>query len=389
MKVWLTLALAGALVACTPRPEPREAFDTTTRATMEDIVAELRVLLPLAASDERFAAPEHRAAVERSLRALASAGGRLDRHGASGDAAFGVLSHALAEDTADALARWQDGRPDEARFLVQELVEDCVGCHSRLAGPSSAELGPRLLEEVDREALDGREWARLLVATRQFDAALAAYEALLAEPTGTVTRLDIESLLVDYLVVCVRVTGDLPRARATVDAVASRSDLPRYLRGELAGWSAALAELEGAEPEGTPLERARVWLAPRGRPEGGESVLLTGRDRLIHDLVASAALYEFVASESEATPDELAEAYYGLGAAELRISRSLWLSPADAYLEASIRSAPESDWAARSYDLLELHTLFEYQGSAGLDVPEDVRLHLEELRELVEVGGAR
>ena len=38
---------------------------------------------------------------------------------------------------------------------------------------------------------------------------------------------------------------------------------------------------------------------------------------------------------------------------ETRASRSLWLSEADVYLDASVRSAPGSPYAARAYDLLE------------------------------------
>ncbi|MGI9431558.1 MAG: hypothetical protein ACR2PQ_05055 [Myxococcota bacterium] len=376
----------GLLLACTGSPEE---FDTATRATMGDIVAELRVLLPLTASDERFAAPEHHEAVSSSLRALAAAGARLDRHGSQGDAAFGVFGHALAEDTSDALARWEAGRPGEARFLVEGLTEDCVGCHSRLAGPSSPELGPLLLEEVDRSTLAGQEWAQLLVATRQFDAALEAYEEILSAPEGPVTRLDLESVLVDYLVVCVRVSRDLGRARETIDRVAQRADIPRYLGVMLGSWSASLEEIEARGSTGNGLEQARVLLSATyvaGVDSAG--MLRIGRERLIEDLVASGDLYEFVASHPDATPLEMAEAYHWLGATELRIARSLWLSPADAYLDASIRAAPASEWAAASFDLLELHTMFEYEGSAGLHVPEDVREHLEELRALLESSAA-
>jgi len=382
---WILVAGLCLLLACAG---PAEPFETATRATMEDIVAELRVLLPLTASDERFAAPEHQEAVSESLRALAAAGARLDRHGSeAGDVAFGVFGHALAEDTSDALARWEAGRPGEARFLVEGLTEDCVGCHSRLAGPSSTELGPQLLAEVDRSRVAGQEWAQLLVATRQFDAALEAYEAILYAPAGPVTRLDLESVLVDYLVVCVRVTGDLSRARATVDRVAQRTDLPRYLGVMLVAWGTSLEEIEARDAAGNGLERARVLLSAADA-SGADSpgMFRIGRDRLIDDLVASGDLYEFVANQPGATPLEQAEAYHGLGATELRIARSLWLSPADAYLEASIRAAPDSDWAAESFDLLELHTMFEYEGSAGLHVPEDVREHLDELRALLDAS---
>jgi hypothetical protein len=379
----LAILLMGGLAACVRAPSETGAFDEKTRATMADIVAELRVLLPLASSEERFAAPANAETVTASLRALADTAGRLERHGETGDAAFGFMSRSLAHDAGDAFGRWEAGRPAEARFLVQELVEDCVGCHSRLKGPSSAELGPSLLVDVDSETLDEREWARLLVATRQFGAALDVYESVLGSPEGPITRLDLESVVVDYLVVCVRVSGDLARARATLELVAARSDLPRYLAVQVAGWSDSLVQLEAREPLGSALEQTRALLAPASAAEPVVAPMFDRR-RLIHDLVASGLLHEYVRTHPDAPPEKRAEAYYWLGVTELRVHRSLWLSPADAYLEASIRSAPASQWAADAYLLLEAHTLFEYEGSSGLHLPDETLRRLDELRETLE-----
>lgn len=378
--LWMVvLASAGwAAAACAPRgPESREAFDTETRATMAGIADALRTLLPLAASEERFAAPENRVLVEGALQRLAGSAEALDRHGESGDAAFAALAEGLKQDAAEGLERFERGRPEEARFLVRELTHDCVGCHARLAGPSSPGLGASLVEGLDPHSVTPAEWAEILVATRQFERALDAYEALFAADEGSLRRVDLEPLLVDYLIVAVRVERDLPRAEATLSRVVERRDLPVYLARHVRRWRDDLAALRQAPPPADPVARAAELAgSARSRPA-------VGRSDLIHDLVASGLLHAYVHDHPEPSP-QAARAYYLLGVTELHIRRSLWVSPADAYLETAIRMEPDAEWAPDAYELLEAHTYWEFQGSSGHELPEDVEERLEELRGLVE-----
>jgi hypothetical protein len=80
----------------------------------------------------------------------------------------------------------------------------------------------------------------------------------------------------------------------------------------------------------------------------------------------------------------LAEAYYLLGVAESYISRSLWVSETAFFLETAIHLAPKSVHARQAYAFLEQYVLAGYTGSAGLHLPADVRVHLAELRRLLD-----
>jgi hypothetical protein len=378
---WLVIAGGGlALSSCAePGPEAPEAFDQGTRARMSEIAEDLRLLLPLSVSEERFAAEENRPRIEAALQRLAEDSLGLESHGGRGDAAFSELAGSLSRDVSDGLRRYEDGEVEEARFLVQELVENCVGCHSRREGPSSPALGPTLLAGIDRRDLSDAEWARLLVATRQFDAALDTYEESFGAEDSAAGRIDTEALAVDYLVVCVRVKGDLVRARHGLALLGGRADLPEYLSDVVAAWEASLARLAEVPAAGTDtLARARDLAASEGEPAP-----LVDRSRLIEDLVASGLLHDYVHAHPEPSP-EAAEAYYLLGATELRIRPSFWVAPADAYLEAAIRMAPGALWAPEAFGLLEASSLLEYQGSAGEELPPDVQLRLDDLARLIE-----
>ena len=369
-------AMACAWLA--PGPAPSAApTGTATVSAMAEIVAALRVALPLSLSAERFEAPANRAALETSLEALRAGAQQLESHGRSQDASFAYLSRSLARDAEDIKRRFDDGRLDESRFLLGTLVEDCVGCHSRLPSAKDSDLGAALYREVDTTQLTGIERARLEVATRQFEAALDRYEALLAAPDASPAELDVEGVVNDYLTVAIRVRQDLPRARAGLAAFAARPDVPSYLATLLATWVSACDSLAGSLAAADPLaEAVRV-------SEQGAALERYPRDRaaLVHELVASSLLLRYVAAHPEPSLDG-AHAYFLLGVAELASGRSAWLSEAQDYLETAIRMAPGSDWAKRAYVVLEEETLADYSGSGGVHVPPDVRQELRELHRI-------
>jgi len=379
------LALALLLIpACADGPSSgpsptSEAERRETRSTMAEILAALSVALPLSLSDERFSDPANHDTLQTALETLAANAAALQDHGQAEEAGFRYLGRSLAEDSRAIALRFDEGRDREARFLLSQLTEDCVACHSRLPSPEASSLGRVLLQEMDVDGLAPEERVQLEVATRQFDAALAGYEQLFRASDTAPVRADVEGLLTDYLVLAIRVEDDLPRARRTLEAFAARGDLPRYLERNVNAWIGELAELERSPETGPPVERARALLDEARR----RSDFPADRTVLVYDLVASGILYRF-ATEHREPSAQLAEAYYLLGVAEARIRRSAWLFESEFYLETAIRMAPESPFAALAYAQLEEETLAGYSGSSGLHLPADVQANLEELRALVD-----
>jgi hypothetical protein len=343
-----------------------------TGTAMVEIADALRVVLPLSLSAERFSAPENQAALSSSLAALRAGAHELESHGRSQDASFAYLSRSLARDAEEIKRRFDGGRLDETRFLLGALVEDCVDCHSRLPGEGDSARGRSLFEALDTSQLTPLEQARLALATGQSEAALERYEELLRDPAASPADLDLDGVLSDALAVAIRVREDLPRAKRMLEAFAARPDVPAYLATLVARWIAACDSLQDSIGGERSLSEAERVL------DEGELLSRRGRSRagLVHQLVASHLLLEYVASRPE-LPRDAAHAYFLLGVTELRSGVE-----AEAYLEAAIRTAPGSDWAKRSYVLLEEQTLASYSGSGGVHVPPEVRQRLKELQRI-------
>ena len=368
------LVLAGCAGEPAPQPEPRRE---ETRATMADLVTALREVLPLALSEQRFSAPEHEAQVAHALAYLRASASALERHGRDESATFRYLSYKQARDAEEIERRFLRGRPDEARFLLGELVDDCVGCHASLPGDRGSALGRSLFRDVARGSLEPAERVRLLIAMRESDAAMGEIETLLRDPHVSPASLDLRGFLGDYLRLAIRVRQRPQRAREALREFAARPDLPHYLQEILDAWVDALAELELGHSPGDELARAQAILRE------GQALRRFPADRsgLVHDLAAATLLQRFLEQTRHGSL-ESAEAYYLLGLAELRSELSPWRLQGDLYLETAIRSAPDSRWAREAFAVLEETTLAGYSGSGGTDLPPDVARWLGELRRL-------
>jgi len=377
---WAVLLAGGVFTAAVAGASPQAAESKETRATMGEIFQALAEVLPPSLDEQRFADPAQRDAILAALTSLSAGGAKLEAHGRQRDAGFGFLSRSLARDTEEIRRRYADGRTEEARFLLHEVTQDCVACHSRLPSQHDASLGRRLMAEERVAALPLDERARLEFATRQFERAEATHEALLASPDYPPSDLDLGGTLDEYLELCLRVRRDHERPARTLERFAARADVSPRLRARTLRWVASLREIAARKRAATPLAEAQALIAvAQDRARFPDE-----RDALVYDLAASGELHRF----ADATPagPEAALAYFRLGEIESRIGRSFWLSQTEAYLETSIRMAPGEPFAPQALAQLQEFLVSGYTGSGGRQVPKDVQIRLAELRSLVQAA---
>jgi hypothetical protein len=349
------------------------------RATMNEVFEAIAQLLPLSLDDARFASAAEKPKIEASLKTLAAASGDIEAHTGARDTGFGQISRSLSRDIAEIRMRYAIGHYPEAQFYVSQLTENCVACHGRLPKARDFPLARKLTDQPDLQALEPRERARLLVATRQFDAALALWEKRMADPSVPPAELDLDGELLSYMVVSIRVQRDYARTQRTLETFARRPDVPRYLAMDLRAWIAQVAELAPSANAEPTLARAREQFA-RGR---ALSVYPADRIALVYDLSASSILHRLIVQKKSGKA-ELAEAYYLLGAIDARLEQGAWVSETEQHLESAIRTDPGGPLADKAYAELEEYTVFAYGGASGETVPPDVAARLEELRKLVD-----
>jgi hypothetical protein len=356
-------------------PEPKVTSDT--HEIMGEIFGAMRELLPLSVQTEELSNPSRRDQVASSIRTLSRNSGMLAAHVGGKDAQLQFLARSITADAHELERAYQEERFERAAFLLRNLTENCVVCHTRLSSEKDSPVTQGFIDEIVFDGLELEPRATLQIATRQFDSALDTLERLFASSISPVTML---GPLTDYLVVSIRVKRDYERPIPTLERFAVRPDLWTQLRAEVETWVEALPELKVRASGDPDVATARSLLG-----EARQMVDFPADRRwLAHLVVASDILERYIDSHPPPDP-HLAEAYYLLGITEARIGRNYWVTPAPFLLETSIRMSNGESFAADAFALLEQELLMSYEGSDYEEIPADERVVLDELEAMLDL----
>lgn len=373
-----SLLLAAALSATPDAGTP----PAPTRATMRDAFLSLTGLLPVTATRAAVKDPKNAATISRGLETLAELRHAFPEDPKAQEPATAALSTLFARYAADTQRRFEAGESEAVGLRVRTLTSLCFTCHSRERAPADfADVHQRL----DAMTLAPLEKAQVLAATRQFDAALAAYRALLdAKPEGERALLEYARALQDTMAILIRVKDDAKATAALLDELQKREDLPPFMRGTLAAWRADVAawqkeKFDALKASPDALFRRAQELVQKAN--GGRTFLSDER-RDVPYLRASGYLNLALAKNPRLKTRGEALALLGVCAGALR-SPLLW--DVDLlFFEACVRENPKTKLARRCFQQLSDRVYLGYTGSAGTHLPEDEFERLTELRALAE-----
>lgn len=350
-----------------------------TQVQMDKIFAALTSVLPLSLNGEEYEKPANRKRIEQSLKSLSDEAAKLQAHAAGQDRTFAFISSSLAKDAQDIYRWYSRGSYGESRYLLHNLTENCIACHSRLPSGKMFPAAAGFFKDINISSLPLVEQAQLQMATRQFDAAMKSYESIFKSPEIHTSEIIMMDGFVDYLKLSIRVKKDLKRPVPVLGGMLKRADLPRFVSLQISQWIRSLDRLAKVSVKsGSELTVARGIISRAQK----SSEYPMDRSQLVDFIFASRLLNTYVQEKDvpgKKSRLDLAEAYYLLGLTESLIGRSYWLSQTDFYLETAVRSAPKSRFAEKAYALLEEQVLVEYSGSGGTDIPADMQKTLDEL----------
>ncbi|MBW2714987.1 MAG: hypothetical protein JRD03_02875 [Deltaproteobacteria bacterium] len=374
-----------AVIGCGDEPvqtenvfnQPPPTGDEYTRSVMREIFEGIRVALPASVDREVFEKPRNQGEIYAALDILARNATLLEDHFQGSDAQLGFLARSIERDAVEANTAYIHGQYARSAFVLRQIVENCVVCHTRLPADRGSLVAEGFVDEGVMASLPPKPKSTLLIATRQFDEALDALESVfndwLTHPAVLLGPLT------DYLVVSIRVKGDYERPIPALETFSKREDLWPSLREDVDEWIVALPSLQERAASASTVASARAIIEEGDTlDENGD-----GQGSLLHFIVASSILERYIAAHPVASP-ELGEAFYLRGILETRIGRNYWVSTAPFFLEESIRSAPSEPSAEEALAVLERELFALYEGSDVEELPAEEVVHLAELRALIE-----
>lgn len=350
--------------------------DAKARSIMHSIYTPLSELLPFSMDYKKFSDPANRDVIKKNINELQANVHNLESHAKSRTAGFRFLSHSFARDVKEIKTWYELGRFEEAQFVIHNLTENCIACHSQQPSHKDFSQATDLTKKVEIAKLPLMEKAQLLVATRQFDEALKTYEDFFKSTELSPAQMALMQAFPDYLKVAIRVKGDLKRPIPVLEQWSKREGVPAYMQAHIKEWISSLQTVSRKNLMKNPSLANAKKLMKLGQTD---IISARSREKLIYFISASSILLQLVNTRTT-KPEEFAEAYYLLGLCESVIGRSFWISQTELFLESAIRADPGSSVAKKAYKELEEQLYGEFSGSSGTHIPDDVNQMLKDLK---------
>lgn len=379
-RIWLSVAVAAVALGILGTNDTARSDWTeqeATRDTMQVIFESLHYLFQIDLAGGSFDSPRNREQVLVALRELDDQSAILASHGFSEDASGLFLASVLERYSLLMLRNFEQGETERVQELLYGLTDVCIACHTRLPSSDDSPVAKQFVDSRAIASLPLERKARIEVATRRFDDALATLETLLeSEDRGDPATL--ERAIRTYLTVSVRVKGDMERPIPILEAIEERDAGRPAWRRDVGSWIHSLRRYRDKPFIVDPLVSARESIDAAAELDPARQ-----RGALVDYLAASSLLHRYLVS-SPHDVTAISEAHYLLGLAEYRIYEEDWLPQAELYLEVAIVLAPHAPWAEDAYALLVEKIRRTYAGVPDDQLPPDVVERLIELRQAID-----
>ena len=352
---------------------------------MQALYRSLADLLTDVTSDRRFNDPARRATIQKNVDELARLSHDVARTmapAADPDPTVQIISALMGSEVKRASKELRRGNRSYARSILRNVPSYCIACHTRNAtGPQFSQLSI----EPAKGALSALERSEFYAATRQFDRAQGELNRLIQSPTGPESSTwDWERAVRQALVLAVRVKKSPEQAMTVVNAVLGAAHAPAFLKEDAKGWLSSIKDWQN--------ESSRKFTDEAGYYAEAVRLLAKARELQKYPMDRTADIVYLRASA--AVHDLMQFAPNGVHAGDALLLAGLTyevLAPLRVedlhtiYYEACVRRSPHTELSENCFRRFESSAVLGYTGSAGVEVPEDLRAKLRELRGLAQV----
>lgn len=336
---------------------------------MHSLLGPFRGIQPYLVDEQKFSDEENREKVESLINGLRKNFHALDTvpsryHQYPG---FDTNLKLVIDLLNDSSRRFSEGKTSYAWWRLRSLPGSCYACHATYNVKSSYSN-----QYAVDPSLDPLDRGRFLLATRQFDEAKTAFLEVLQNPNYA---FNFDEVLRSLLVITTRNKQTPAEGVALFEKILATTQLPEEDAQDVATWIKGLKEWsrESQKQITDRLSRGEKLIT------SGASTGLDFRQNDV-DLLRGTAMVQQELDQGAVPLAKRGRALYLLGFAYLQIPLFFAESWAEMFLEQCINEFPGSKDAKQSFNLYKDHILDDYTGTAGTDVPDDVKLFLEELR---------
>jgi hypothetical protein len=279
---------------------------------------------------------------------------------------FDLALQQVSDILDDSSRRLNEGRSNYAWWRLRTLSSSCFACHATYKVSSSLSAPTAISPNIEPI-----QQARFMLATRQFTGAVEKLREVIKDPES---RFFYDEALRSLLLIETRIEQKPAAAIKLFQEILATAKLSEEDIHQVRIWIEGLKRWKSAPQDPSALLRDGEQLIVKGATKGidfaRDDVALLRGTALIHQALESGHL----------SSEQRSRSLYLLGFAYEQVPLYFAESWTEMYLEQCIHEYPGSADAKRAYRTYREHIIDDFTGSGGTDIPDEVALHLEELR---------
>lgn len=369
MKLIISLSVL-LFVACqttTPKTVESAATLPAWNTSMQELKQDLKTLQPYIFNAEIFNDADNKQFLSQKIHQLSvsSANVKHDPRMTNEDPTVKFVATEFADELDRADKNFQGGWSEYSRSQLVKVTSYCLECHTRLRqGPSFARNEN---EELFTKTLPTADRIEFMIAFRQFEPAFnLALENLGESQKDKTINYKADRIARLGLLISVQYMNNYKKAKEIVDIIELNPSLPIYLKRNNKLWKQSIERWSGHNNLNNLTQIRR---------------LTDSRISEVDDMRAISALLSLLTGHLN--QDELGEALLLTGQSYEELHKISVMSLHDNYYENCIRKAPATKWAKICLAKYSDSIIMGYTGTAGTNVPKDVKKRLDELRKII------
>lgn len=288
-------------------------------------------------------------------------------------------SYALINDhITDSFQAFKKGDKDYAHWRLKETTSLCLDCHTRMppSHPSSFQNGDLTIDKSKFENSYNLGIAQLIVR-RYVD----AKESFIRNIDEKLIKKEPNDLMLSFkqvLLIDTKVLKNPDNLGKFLNEYSSKKDLPEDVKARIAAWNKGLKHWKGSKflkEKLTSDQEVEKLINDELAPLKKKITYIDGHDV---DLLLSSGLlsnYLFENPQSKMAP----EIIYWIGWSEKYLKRENFFSSGDLFLKQCIKRYPKSAIARKCLEEYRDSVEFEFSGSSGTNIPQDIKKELNDL----------
>lgn len=339
-------------------------------------------LVPYLTNESRFMEKKNSAVIEKGITELHSAFKEAGHDALLKEDLFAPSYAVINQNLTDSLTSFRQGKKDYSLWRLKEVTSHCLDCHTRLP-PSHASSFQNGKIQIDASKFDhvyNLGVAQLIV--RRYVDAKASFTRDIQDRLIKKDTEEIDLPFKQILLIDTKVLKNPVNLIEFFKTYQKNTSVPEIMRLLLKSWIEDLEHWKGNKYIAKGLKDDKdvaQFIKDELKPLENETLYDGSHD--VPLLITSGLLsnYLFENPSSKMAP----EISYWLGWTEKYLKREQFFGSGDLFLKQCIRKYPEHPVAKRCLEAYRESLEFEFSGSAGTQLPEDLSRELKDLEKLI------